>query len=132
MAKPFITSQHGDIPGIQTSITDPGDAGAIPVDKGSGTCALVSVGADTRTLAIPSFLGQRLTLTHKTDGGSVAVTVASRINYIGNTIITLTDANDSITLRAIHTGSALRWQVAWDDLKGADNGASSDLGASLS
>ena len=38
---------------VAPAITDPGDAGAIPV-TGSGQVALVSAGAETRTLAAPA------------------------------------------------------------------------------
>lgn len=95
-------------------ITDPGDAGAIPVTR-SGTCAIVTAAAETRTLAIPTFVNQRLVLYLKTDGGDCVVTVASAINLAGNTHITLNDANDSVQLVGAYNGSALCWRVAEND-----------------
>lgn len=97
-----------------TNLTDPGNAGAIPVTK-SGSVPLVTAGAETRTLAIPSAIGQTLSLYFQTDGGDCVVTVAQAINAAGNTIITLNDAGDSIHLIGINNGSALRWRVLAND-----------------
>lgn len=95
-------------------ITDPGNAGAIPVTR-SGTCPIVTTGAQTRTLAAPTFINQRLVLYFQTDGGDCVVTVAGTINVAGNNTITLNDANDTIQLVAVYNGSALRWRVAEND-----------------
>lgn len=97
-----------------TNLTDPGNAGAIPVTK-SGSVPIVSAGAETRTLAIPTAIGQTLTIYFKTDGGDCVVTVASAINATGNNTITLNDANDSITLIGVHNGTALCWRVLVND-----------------
>jgi len=91
-------------------ITDPGNAGAIPATQ-SGSCKIVSAGAETRTLAIPTFAGQKLSLYMDTDGGDCVITSAQRINVAGNTTITLNDAGDIINLEAIRIANALRWQV---------------------
>ena len=95
-----------------TAVTDPGDAGAI-AGTGGGTCALTSgaVG-ETRTLAIPTAKGKRLTIFMDTDGGgAIAITVAAAINPLGNTIITMADAGDMVELVGVTVGSALRWSV---------------------
>jgi len=96
-------------------IPDPGTGVALPVSK-SGEIQIVTGGSgETNTLAIPTFHGQRLVLSMKTDGGGDRViTVASAINASGNTIITLNDAGDAICLEASR-GSAgvLKWNVAW-------------------
>lgn len=96
------------------NITDPGNAGAIVVTR-SGTCPIVSAAAETRTLAIPTFVNQMLTLYFKTDGGDCVVTVAQAINVAGNTTITLNDVNDSIQLVGVYNGTALRWRVSQND-----------------
>lgn len=95
-------------------ITDPGNAGAISVTK-SGVCAITTAGVETRTLAIPSFIGQWMTLICDVDGGSCAVTVAAAINQTGNTVIALADAADMIHLVSGRVGGALRWRVAAND-----------------
>ena len=95
---------------LENAITDPGNtAKAIPVTA-SGNCQLVSTGSDTRTLAAPSFAGQMLLLTHKTDGGSCVVTCATTVNETGNNTITFTNAGDSCLLHGTYDGTNLRWR----------------------
>jgi hypothetical protein len=96
------------------AITDPGDAGAVPV-TGNGVCAITTAGAETRTVAIPGFIGQQITLALDTDGGDCVVTVASAVNQTGNNTLTGADAGDEITLRAITSGGTLAWRVASND-----------------
>ena len=96
------------------TIADPGNAGAIPVTA-NGVCALTSAGAETRTLAIPSFMGQQLSLICDTYVGNIVVTSAQAINQAGNTIITFGVVNDNITLKAMTIGGALRWRVIAND-----------------
>ena len=95
-------------------IADPGHAAAIDVSR-SGEVQIVTAAAETNTLAIPTFVGQRLILTMKTRAvGDRVITVASAFNASGNTQITLDTAGDSICLEACH-GSAgvLKWNQAW-------------------
>jgi hypothetical protein len=96
------------------AITDPGASGAIPVTT-DGVCPMTSAAAETRTLAIPTFVGQRLTLCLDTDGGDVVVTSAQPFNQTGNNTITLNDAGDTISLVAITVAGARRWRVANND-----------------
>ena len=96
------------------AIADPGDAGAIPVTT-DGVCALTSAGAETRTLAIPTFMGQRLSLVCDTYVGNIVVTSAQALNQAGNTIMTFGAVRDYIALEAITVGGALRWQVLGND-----------------
>lgn len=96
------------------AITDPGNAGAIAVTK-SGYCPLVSAGAETRTLAAPSFIGQRILLYLKTDGGDCVVTVATGINQTGNNTITFNDAGDTVELVAKENGANKRWTLVVND-----------------
>lgn len=96
------------------AITDPGDAGAIPVTD-TGYCPLVSAGAETRTLADPSFAGQRLTLGFDTDGGDCVVTAATAVNQTGNNTLTFADAGDHLELVAITIAGSLVWRVVAND-----------------
>ena len=113
----FYDSQYGfrSDDGI---IQDPGDTGAIPVE--TGTCVMVSTAAQTRTLAIPSFAGQEITLLCGTYAGDITLTVASAFNYEGDTIITFGNQGESVTLRSMYTGSAYRWQLIFNDLSGSE------------
>lgn len=96
------------------TIADPGNAGAIPVTA-NGVVPLVSAGAETRTLAIPTFMGQELSLICDTYVGNIVVTSAQAINQAGNTIMTFGVVNDMIILKAMTIGGALRWRVASND-----------------
>jgi predicted RecA/RadA family phage recombinase len=95
-------------------IADPGNAGAIPVTD-TGHCEIVTAGAETRTLAAPTYLGQMLLLSMKTDGGDAVIAVATGINQTGNNRITMNDAADSILLVAVASGTNIRWRVAYND-----------------
>lgn len=88
---------------------------AIPVTH-SGSFPITQNGAETNTLAIPTYLGQWLSIFVDTDtSGARVITSAQRINQAGNTIITLTEVGDFIKLEAITIGGALRWQVVSND-----------------
>ena len=95
---------------LAASVADPGNAGAIAVTN-SGTCQIVTTGAETRTLAVPTFAGQQLLLAMKTDGGDCVVTVADpHIDGTNNTI-TLNDAGDSVLLMAAASGAGYIWRL---------------------
>lgn len=88
---------------------------AIPVTH-SGSFPITQNGAETNTLAIPTYLGQTLSIFVDTDtSGARVITSAQRINQAGNTIITLTEVGDFIKLEAITIAGALRWQVVSND-----------------
>lgn len=97
------------------AIADSGNAGAIGVTK-SGYCLLVTIGAETRTLAIPTAYGQEIDLFFKTDGGDCVVTVATPVNQAGNNTLTLADGGDHIRLAAGDDGAgAKEWRVVCND-----------------
>ncbi len=105
------------------AIADPGDGEAIPVSAatiadgtvGRGYCALTTAGAETRTIAAPTVVGQELLVWLDTDGGDGVVTVAHAINQAGNNTITMADAGDYFTLRAYTLGGALKWKIVEND-----------------
>jgi hypothetical protein len=104
-----IAARHGAL-----AITDPGNAGAIPVTR-SGVCAMTSAGAETRTLAIPSFIGQRLVLVADTYVGDIVVTAASAVNVANNNTLTFGAVSEAIELVGVSVGGTLCWQVGWND-----------------
>lgn len=119
-ADSFVGDVTGDVTGVVTggvtpaTIADPGNAGAIPVTV-SGRVAIVTAGAETRTLAAPTIVGQRLLLYMKTDGGDGVITCSTGINQTGNNTITMNDAGDSLELVAIESGANKRWRVVYND-----------------
>jgi len=96
------------------AIADPGDAGAIAVTN-SGSCPIVSEGAETRTLADPTFAGQILNLCFKTDGGAVTITAASPINQTGNNTMLFEDEGDNLVLIGCNDGADIEWRVVAND-----------------
>ncbi len=100
---------------IGRTIADPGNGGAIPVTA-SGVCAMTTLGdGETRTLAIPTFVGQESVLVHSVDGGDVTVTAASAINVAGNTTMAFADVGDTIVLRGVGLGATRAWRVVAND-----------------
>jgi len=97
-----------------STIADPGDAGAIPVTR-SGSVGLVTAGAETRTLAIPTFEGQQLSVGLTTDGGDAVITAATGVNQTGNTSLTFADAGDHLKLEGVYLGVNLVWRVVAND-----------------
>lgn len=88
---------------------------AIPVTH-SGSFPITQAGAETNTLADPTYLGQTLTIFVDTDtSGARVITAASPINQAANTVITLTDVGDVIKLEAITIAGALKWRVVAND-----------------
>jgi len=96
------------------AVADPGDAGAIPVTR-SGQVAITTAGAETRTLAIPTFVGQRLTISCDVFVGNAVITVAAAYNTTGNNTITLTAAGQAVELVGVQVGGALVWRNVFND-----------------
>jgi predicted RecA/RadA family phage recombinase len=99
---------------LTADIADPGNAGAIPVTD-TGKCDLVSAGAETRTLAAPTYVGQLLLLSFKTKVGNITLTCATGLNQTGNTTVLFDTAADSVLLVGIASGSNNRWRVVLND-----------------
>lgn len=104
-----------EVPGGIIEVSDPGTGQPIPVTA-SAYIGFTFNGSETNTLAIPTFIGQTLILNADTaTSGSRVVTASYAVNQAGNTIMTFGAARDCIGLKAIKVGSALRWQVAFND-----------------
>jgi hypothetical protein len=100
---------------VPVALTDPGTGVAIPVTR-SASVAIVTAAAETNTLAIPTFRGQKLVLFMDARvGGDRVVTSSQAINQAGNTIMTFGAARDSIVLEAITVAGVLRWEVTGND-----------------
>jgi predicted RecA/RadA family phage recombinase len=99
---------------LTASIADPGALGAIPITD-SGCVDIVTATAETRTLAAPTYTGQMLLVSMKTDGGDCVITCATTVNQTGNNTITLNDAGDVVLLVAKTNGANKRWSVVSND-----------------
>ncbi len=113
----FTFNQAQAASATANAITDPGTAQAIPVTR-SGVCAITigSAGAETNTLAIPTFIGQTISLIADTVGtGTRAVTVASAFNQTGNTILTFAQVKDACTLTAMTVAGTRAWRITYND-----------------
>ncbi len=93
-------------------IADPGTGQAIPVTA-SGHVDIVSGGAgETNTLAVPTFAGQVLALSLKTDGGGDRVITVADPHIDGtNNTITLNDAGDTVLLLGVAIGASFGWRL---------------------
>lgn len=99
-------------------VSDPGDAGAIPVSTQHHFVCDLTTGAsgETRTMGAPAFPGQCCTLSLNVDGGGDAVvTIAATVNQTGNNTLTLADAGDHIKLEGALKTGALQWRVVAND-----------------
>lgn len=114
------------------TIADPGASGAIRNDQ-YGVVGIVTAGAETRTLAIPTRAGIRLTLNMITDGGDCVVTVASAYDETGGTTLTFSDPGQYVDLLSIRTAAGTyAWRVvAFDGVTGPTTTLSSATVASL-
>lgn len=101
-------------PKAPVAIADPGDGNAIPVTK-SGSVAITTAGAETRTIAIPGLAGITIAISMDVDAGDCVITAAAAINQTGNNTITMNDAGDTIVLIAVQVASALVWRVLIND-----------------
>ena len=91
-------------------LPDPGDAGALPNTK-SGSVALVSAAAETRTLARPSKVDLQLLLYLNTDGGDITLTITGGYDVGGSTSIVMGTVGGYVMLRAVEEGTTKRWQI---------------------
>jgi len=105
---------YGNSQELSNIIADPGASGAIPVIK-SGSVSIVSAGAETRTVADPSFVGQTLNIGLKTDGGAVTLTAASPVNQTGNNTLIFADVGDHLLLMASEDGADIEWRIVAND-----------------
>lgn len=104
-----------DASGLANAISDPGDGQAIPVTA-SGSVAITTAGAETNTMAIPTFVGQQISLICDVyAAGDRVITVASAVNQTGNNTLTFGAAADMIVLTAMQVAGVLVWRVTAND-----------------
>lgn len=99
---------------VPVNLADPGTGAAIPVTR-SAHVAITTAGAETNTLAIPTFIGQKLILVCDVYVGDRVVTAAAPVNQTGNNTLTFGAAGDFIVLEAAQIAGALVWRVVAND-----------------
>lgn len=103
------------MPGV-VEVADPGNGGQIILpDHHHAVCALTSAGAETRTIAVPRFHGQRCTLSCETHAGNIVVNVAGDGNTQGHDEITFTAIGQAVDMVGVKRSGALRWRAAVAD-----------------
>jgi len=105
---PAVTVNHYGP--LNHPIADVANGAAIPVTA-SGRVELVTAGAETRTLAAPTFGGQELLLGFKTKVGNCVITVAGCDD--GDTI-TFANTGEMVRLVGVAKASAFVWRVVAD------------------
>ena len=106
-------SSNADSGGASLSIADPGTGAALPIAN-SGIISMTTGGSgETNGLALPTFIGQRLTLALNVDGGGNREVTASAACHetTSGVVMTFADAGDTVELVAVLLTGALRWRV---------------------
>jgi len=97
---------------VLEALADPGTGEAVPVTDSVIIAITTGASGETNTVAIPTFLGQKLMFCLDVDGGGDRViTFASAINVAGNTIATFATARQNLTVEAIQLAGVLAWEV---------------------
>ncbi len=105
--------------GAPSDTPDPGASGTIYADRQLGRLALVSLAAETRTLAVPTKAGIYLMLYMKTDGGDITLTATSGYDEAGNTSIVFSATGQYALFVSVEEGSTYRWRlVSYDGVSG--------------
>jgi len=91
-------------------VRDPGSAGTIIFSLWGQVCLVNTTGGGTRTLAQPDRPGIIGTVELETDGGDLTLTVTGGYNNPGNTVITMADAGDFVTLQSVKVGTSYVWR----------------------
>jgi len=106
------------MPGV-VEVADPGNGGQIVLpEHHNAVCAVSSSSGsnETRTIAVPSFHGQRCTLSMDTDaGGNVVINVAGDGNTQGHDEISFTAIGQAVDMVGVKRSGALRWRAAVAD-----------------
>lgn len=96
----------------EAQVRDPGASGTIVVNESLAICNLISLAAESRTLALPTRAGVLVTLHMQTDGGDITLTVASAYNENGDTTFTFSEVGQTLTLQSFQTsGGVYFWRT---------------------
>ena len=108
---------HSDLYHADKILPDPGDGKTITVREDLLICEMVSIAAETRTLANPTKAGVRFVLRMRTDGGDIVVTATNGFAVAASTgfikkFATFNDASDLLNLISVKVSQGVfRWQI---------------------
>ncbi len=108
-------------------LADPGNGGTITATAQDSIVRLIGGAGETRTIADPTILGQRLTLYSEVVAPTVTVTATSAIDASSNDLVRFTAPGQTVWFVAVSKiGGGLRWQYMGSDAgstpgSGADN-----------
>lgn len=110
MSNPFNIPQQMHY-GRGAEKKDPGDAGSIVVDRNPCVVALISAGAETRTLARPTRTGVSLLLFVQTYVGNITLTVTGGYNLNADTTFTFSAAKQWALFESVYDGTSFTWAL---------------------
>jgi hypothetical protein len=100
---------------LNYQLTDPGNAGTLGsgkgIDRSPAFVNLISAGAETRTIPRPTAIGDYLTVSGQTVGGTITVTVTGGYNIAGDTTFLITAANQWYRFISVYNGTAFTWAM---------------------
>ena len=90
---------------------DPGNAGAITIERYGQIVELTSTAAETRTLATPTRPGMLAIIRVKTYVGAITLTASGGLNNNGDTVATFLGEGHQLVLISVSEGAGYRWDV---------------------
>jgi hypothetical protein len=90
---------------------DPGNGKTLRPDRSPFVVPLVSVAAETRTLARPTRVGTLCLLYMRADGGDITLTVTGGFNETGDTTFVFSDPGQFLFLVSASDGSNYYWRA---------------------
>lgn len=106
---------------------DPGASGTINHDRYFQVVQLVSLAAETRTLARPKKLGAIMMLNFKTNGGNITLTVTGGYNLTADTVYVFTTAGQALFLQAQYDGTNYFWRAVGSNPQSLAVGAAAGI-----
>ena len=107
---------YASVGGVGNVIAPAATGTAIPVTASGQMDITVGGGAETNTLAIPTYVGQQIGIVNGTNGGGTrTITASQAVNQAGNTKMAFAAAADACTLTAFSIAGALQWRVTYND-----------------
>jgi hypothetical protein len=108
-----------DIRNAPFLMVDPGNAGVLRPDRWGAVFPIVTAGAETRTLPLPTKAGLICTVILDVRVGDLTLTVTEGYNQGGTTTIVFDTAGDWVTFVSVKVGANYRWRLIAQEGTGA-------------